>query len=409
MKMMKQIKIWAVLAVFAIAATFFSCTRQASLKALIVTGQNNHNWQKSSLYLKYILEKSNIFTVDISVSPEKGKDMSEFIIDFKKYDVVVLDYNGDSWAEETQTNFVNYVNDGGGVVVYHAADNAFPDWPEYNEIIGLGGWEGRDEESGPYVYIIDGEVVRDNSSGRGGSHGQQHEFAVQAFQPEHPILKGLPEKWLHAKDELYSELRGPARNFKILAYAFADDKYVGTGRNEPVLMTISYGKGRVFHTVLGHAGNGNFFPAMECAGFVVTLQRGAEWAATGKVKQKLPASFPTESKSLQWEYFEDAQDGITPFLSRLEKYEPGKSYEAFNVLRKLVAENSGDEQKMAEYQQLVLNLLKSRKTTIESKKVLLKEFSWMANDSYIAVFEQLKQNPELAGEAQYALDRAGMD
>ena len=174
MKMMKQIKIWAVLAVFAIAATFFSCTRQASLKALIVTGQNNHNWQKSSLYLKNILEKSNIFTVDISVSPEKGKDMSEFIIDFKKYDVVVLDYNGDSWAEETQTNFVNYVKDGGGVVVYHAADNAFPDWPEYNEIIGLGGWEGVDEESGPYVYIIDGELLRDNSSGRGGSHGQQH-------------------------------------------------------------------------------------------------------------------------------------------------------------------------------------------------------------------------------------------
>ncbi len=403
--MMKELKTWTVLVLFAIAAAFSSCTQQSGMKALILTGQNNHNWQKSSLYLKDILEKTDLFTVEIRVSPESGKDMSEFVIDFKNYDLIVLDYNGDSWPDETQTNFVNYVRDGGGVVVYHAADNAFPDWAEYNEIIGLGGWEGRNEDSGPYVYVVDGEVVKDSSPGRGGSHGQQHEFAVQAFQPAHPILKGLPEKWLHAKDELYSELRGPAKNLEVLSYSFADEKYGGTGRNEPVLMTVSYGKGRVFHTVLGHAGNGNFFPAMECAGFVVTLQRGAEWAATGKVKQKLPESFPTENQSLQWEYFEDAQDGITPFLSRLEKYETGKSYEAFNVLRKLVAENSSNEQKMAEYHQLILKLLNSSKATVECKKVLLKEFSWMANDEYIPVFEQLRQNPELADYAQFALDR----
>ncbi len=403
--MMKELKTWTVLVLFAIAAAFSSCTQQSGMKALILTGQNNHNWQKSSLYLKDILEKTDLFTVEIRVSPESGKDMSEFVIDFKNYDLIVLDYNGDSWPDETQTNFVNYVRDGGGVVVYHAADNAFPDWAEYNEIIGLGGWEGRNEDSGPYVYVVDGEVVKDSSPGRGGSHGQQHEFAVQAFQPAHPILKGLPEKWLHAKDELYSELRGPAKNLEVLSYSFADEKYGGTGRNEPVLMTVSYGKGRVFHTVLGHAGNGNFFPAMECAGFVVTLQRGAEWAATGKVKQKLPESFPTENQSLQWEYFEDAQDGITPFLSRLEKYETGKSYEAFNLLRKLVAENSSNEQKMAEYHQLILKLLNSSKATVECKKVLLKEFSWMANDEYIPVFEQLRQNPELADYAQFALDR----
>ncbi len=403
--MMKELKTWTVLVLFAIAAAFSSCTQQSGMKALILTGQNNHNWQKSSLYLKDILEKTDLFTVEIRVSPESGKDMSEFVIDFKNYDLIVLDYNGDSWPDETQTNFVNYVRDGGGVVVYHAADNAFPDWAEYNEIIGLGGWEGRNEDSGPYVYVVDGEVVKDSSPGRGGSHGQQHEFVVQAFQPAHPILKGLPEKWLHAKDELYSELRGPAKNLEVLSYSFADEKYGGTGRNEPVLMTVSYGKGRVFHTVLGHAGNGNFFPAMECAGFVVTLQRGAEWAATGKVKQKLPESFPTENQSLQWEYFEDAQDGITPFLSRLEKYETGKSYEAFNLLRKLVAENSSNEQKMAEYHQLILKLLNSSKATVECKKVLLKEFSWMANDEYIPVFEQLRQNPELADYAQFALDR----
>ena len=406
---MKRIKILIILTLFSVAAVLFSCAPKANLKAVIITGQNNHNWQKSSPYLKTILEKSGLFTAEIVVSPETGKEMSGFLIDFKKYDLVVLDYNGVNWPEETQDNFVNFVKEGGGVVVYLAADNAFPGWPEYNEIIGLGGWEGRNEESGPYVYIEKGEVIRDDSPGRGGSHGQQHEFVVEAFNPEHPILKRLPEKWLHGKDELYSELRGPAKNMEVLAYAHADKKYHGTGRNEPVLMTITYGKGRVFHTVLGHAGSGVFFPAMECAGFITTLQRGAEWAATGKVKQKVPANFPTEGQSLSWEFFEDTHDGIAVFIGEMEKYEPGKSYEGFNFLRKLVAESSNDEQKMAEYHQLILELLNSSKTTVACKKVLLKEFSWMATGAYQPVFEQLRQNPELAGEAQYALDVIGAD
>ena len=164
-----------------------SCSQKVELKALVLTGQNNHNWKGSSPVLKSILEKSGVFQVEIKTSPAKKKDMSGFIVDFSPYDVVVLDYYGDDWPNQTKDNFVNYVKNGGGVVVYHAADNAFPDWPEFNEIIGVGGWEDRDEKSGPYVYVEAGEVVRDNSPGSGGSHGSQHEFVVEAYQPEHPI------------------------------------------------------------------------------------------------------------------------------------------------------------------------------------------------------------------------------
>jgi len=87
-------------------------------------------------------------------------------------------------------------------------------------------------------------------------------------------MAGLPQKWMHAKDELYSKLRGPAKNMTVLRY----------------------GKGRVFHTVLGHA------PAqMRCVGFIVTLQRGTEWAATGRVTQvEVPDDCPTaEAVSLR--------------------------------------------------------------------------------------------------------------
>ena len=114
--------------------------------------------------------------------------------------------------------------------------------------------------------------------------------------PEHPIMKGLPVAWLHAHDELYSQLRGPAKNLTVLATASAKKSMRnGTGDNEPILMAITYGKGRVFHTTLGHVGPKDSEPvkSIGCVGFIVTLQRGTEWAAMGKVTQEIPEDFPT--------------------------------------------------------------------------------------------------------------------
>ena len=156
-------------------------------------------------------------------------------------------------------------------------------------MIGLGGWGGRNETSGPYVYFTDeGKLVRDTTAGRGGSHGPQHEFAIIVRDSTHPITKGMPARWMHTKDELYDSLRGPAENMKILATAFSSK----TKRHEPMIMTIEVGKGRVFHTPMGHETY-----SMECIGFMNTLQRGTEWAATGKVTIPVPEDFPNASQS----------------------------------------------------------------------------------------------------------------
>lgn len=114
---------------------------------------------------------------------------------------------------------------------------------------------------------------------------------IDIREPNHPITKGLPARFMHHTDELYDRLRGPAENLDLLATAFSAPAQKGTGENEPILFTIQYGKGRIFHTTLGHD-----VEAMRCVGFIVTLQRGAEWAATGKVKQKIPIDFPTADK-----------------------------------------------------------------------------------------------------------------
>ena len=288
------------------------------LNALIIDGQNNHgSWPKTTFMMKKYLEDTGLFKVDIARSAYtwRGEDLLKkyplvgvattatskpqsdpnFKPKFSKYDVVISNFGfaAAPWPEETQTAFEKFVSRGGGLVIVHAANNSFGDWSEYNKMIGIGGWGGRTEKHGPYVYLDDkGAVVRDTTAGKGGSHGRQHPFQIVVRDDSHPITKGMPREWLHARDELYDKLRGPAENMKILATAYASPDHGGSGRHEPMLMTISYGKGRVFHTPMGHADY-----SQECVGFIVSLQRGTEWAATGKVTQtEIPNDFPTANK-----------------------------------------------------------------------------------------------------------------
>ena len=257
------------------------------IKTLIVDGQNNHDWKSTTPLLKKALEDSGLFTVDVATSPPG--DTAGFKPDFAAYQAIVSNYNGRDWPKDTQQALIDFVKNGGGLVIVHAANNSFGNWKEYNEMIGLGGWGGRNEKSGPYLRLRDGKFTRDTTPGGGGSHGAQHDFQVVVRNADHPITKGMPAAWLHASDELYDRLRGPAENITVLATAFADTKQGGSGEHEPMIFTIDYGKGRVFHTPMGHSPH-----AMQCVGFITTLQRGSEWAATGKVTQtKLPADFPT--------------------------------------------------------------------------------------------------------------------
>jgi len=265
----------------------------APIAVMILDGESGgpyHDWQHVTPVLKKMLDETGLFATTVVTTPPAGGNFSSFAPGFGNYRVIVMNYDApdERWPATLKASFEQFVTNGGGLVSVHAADNAFPGWSAFNEMIGVGGWRGRAEQAGPHWFVRAGRLTSDPSPGRAGSHGRRTPFLVTVRDSSHPILKGLPETWMHQGDELYARLRGPGRNMSVLATAYSDPENGGSGVDEPMLMALSYGKGRVFHTTFGHD-----IVALSSVDFVVTLQRGTEWAATGLVTQKVPGNFPT--------------------------------------------------------------------------------------------------------------------
>ncbi len=251
------------------------------IRVLIFSGRNNHDWRVSTPFLRDLLVATNKFDVRVEEEPT-GITSATLAI----YDVVVLDYNGPRWGEVTEKALQDFVSSGKGLVVYHGASWAFnglpvladhhvhtkifePAWPEYAKMIG-GSWSKQDPPT---------------------AHAPYHEFTVKFVDKTHPITAGLGDSYV-TNDELYHNMRmQPAVH--VLATAYDDPNNIGktaeargTGKDEPVLWTVIYGKGRVFHTTMGHD-----IKAMQVADFRETFIRGTEWAATGAVTAaKVPAT-----------------------------------------------------------------------------------------------------------------------
>lgn len=272
---------------------------QSKIRVLIVDGVNNHDWKAATDSVRGFLTASGRFTVDVSTSPAATAAPSEWEQwrpAFAKYQAVIVNFNGGHkadalrWPPAVETAFESYVRGGGGVVMLHAANNAFLNWPAWNEMIGLG-W--RDRSFGPgLAWKDDKAVVVPKGTGLDPGHGPRHDFAVQITNQRHPITKGMPPVWLHPAEQLTHGQHGPAEALTILTYATSEISH----QNEPMDWVRSYGKGRVYTTMLGHTWAKEQNPNMDCIGFQTLFSRGVEWAASGRVSIPIPKDFPGEKQ-----------------------------------------------------------------------------------------------------------------
>ncbi len=162
------------------------------LSAVIIDGVNNHDWEAGTAAIRTILEGTGRFSVDVSTYPK--------LPDFSHYDVVINNFNGGHtpagirWPADAERALAAYVRNGGGLVIFHAANNAFLEWPEYNQMIGLG-W--REPSFGSGVAIGPGGSIQVIPKGQGlaPGHGPRHDFDLFVLDQQHPITRGLPLYW----------------------------------------------------------------------------------------------------------------------------------------------------------------------------------------------------------------------
>ena len=231
--------------------------KSAVIRVLLLTGQNNHDWEHTSAIYEEVLEATGRFDVTVTTKPGEVLADAEALA---KYDVFFLDYNGKRWGAAAEKNFVDAVSSGTGVVITHASNNPFDGWLEFEDLCG-------------YLWR------------RGTGHGRFHEFDVDIVDRNHPITIGMPKMVAHP-DELYHRLKHMHdAPYRILMTAHSSNESGGTGRDEPMAMVRRYGAGRIFHTPLGHVWRNapQTHPALEDRQLHLLVGRGTEWAAAGTV------------------------------------------------------------------------------------------------------------------------------
>ncbi|MEM1296979.1 MAG: ThuA domain-containing protein, partial [Verrucomicrobiota bacterium] len=324
----------AIAAVFAFSPS--SALAEPPVRVLIVDGRNNHDWESTTDCLRAILEATGRFDVAVSTAPqlkfpkvprrtqhpedaadlqaakkdfEAPKAIAEaelaqrwdaWMPDFDSADVVILNYNGSNWRPQVREAFLGFVRSGGGVVLIHGANNAFRDWSDFNQLIGLG-WRpspiGRaikvNPENGETFVANDADLPNSGNS----SHGSKHAFQVAVRASDHPVMRNFPPLWMHASDELYHNMRGPAKNLTVMSSAFSDPSQRGSGFHEPLTWEVEFGNGKTIVTSMGHLWPGDLRrgepTSLYCVGFQTLFARACEYVATGKVTLPVPREFPS--------------------------------------------------------------------------------------------------------------------
>lgn len=196
-----------------------------SIPILILSGQNNHEWQKTTPVLEKIFSETGRFTVTVTNRPDTLK-----YSDYRKFRLVVSNWNSwpdtsSRWSPDQESAFTRFVRNGGGALFFHAGGSSFYGWPDYHAI-SIGRW-------GPKT-----------------SHGSIGPAQITITDSNHLVTKGL--KHFEITDEIWenTDIYPSAIVLGTVRKLNADGTTGATGY--PAILVSRFGKGRTFYTILGH-------------------------------------------------------------------------------------------------------------------------------------------------------------
>jgi type 1 glutamine amidotransferase len=287
---------WPWLATILLAGVIFSAgAAEPKIRVLIVDGFSNHDWRQTTKLIRGVLSAAEKFDVAVTTAPaaEDAAALAAWRPKFSDYQVVIQTCNDVSqqraWPAAVKKDFEEFVRNGGGVYIFHAAENAFVGWKEYEQMVALC-W--RNADFGTAIRVNeDGTLARiPPGAGTGTGHGERKDVLVTRLGDD-PIHAGMPRAWLTPDMEVYYFARGPATNVQVLAYA--RDSKPGQGWLWPVEWTTTYGQGRVYVSTYGHVWAGDVQPTrMRCAAVQTLITRAVQWLAKKPITIPVPPDFP---------------------------------------------------------------------------------------------------------------------
>ncbi len=323
-------------------------------RVLLLTGANNHNWKQTTPALERIYKDSGAFVVDVT------DDASTWTAEsLKKYDVIVSNWTNFPsqdriWGPKAEAAFLDFVRQGKGFVLFHAASACFNTWPEYQRMIG-------------------------STWGPDTGHGARHLFDVTASDLEHPITARMPR--FSIVDELWHRT-AKQPTAKPLCEAFSSKQRGGSGQVEPVAFCSGYGRGRCFHLVLGHD-----VQAMDSVGWIMLMLRGTQWAAACDVTLEVPFDLARECRAVA--QFKQGQDRkVLARLDDLTRFAAG-----YPALRTALAD--------------ALAGALTEQATPEAKAYYLRQLGLIGSPRHASVLASFLADPHLSLQARSGLEAIG--
>ena len=267
------------------------------VRVLILDGYSNHDWRLTTALIRGMLEPTGLFTVDVATAPPTadapGWDTWRPV--FANYGVIIQTCNdlggGPSWPQPVRDAFEAYVRNGGGVYVWHGGNNAFPDWPAYNEMIGLG-WRKKDFGSAIAV-----EETAPSAASR-PAKGPTPAMAPASTPSSIASATTRSTPACRARGSRPTSRSTTTRAVRLSVSRCCRTASIRRPQMRwPLEWTTTYGRGRVYTSTFGHVWKGDTQPArMRCAGLQTVVARALQWLAGRAVTAPIPSDFPTADR-----------------------------------------------------------------------------------------------------------------